>query len=64
MLELIADFILEAFLWGFLWGTGAILIKIFTFNRRNPREVGQSGVAILGMVFWVLAVLLVGRQIL
>lgn len=63
MLEWIADFVLEVVLWGFLWGTGAVLIKVFSLNRCNPREVGQNVVAILGMVFWVLMVLFLCGQI-
>lgn len=59
MLDLIAGFILEVF----LWGTGAVLIKVFTLNRCNPRDVGQNAVAILGMVFWVLVVLFLCGQI-
>ena len=59
MLDLIAGFILEVF----LRGTGAVLIKVFTLNRCNPRDVGQNAVAILGMVFWVLVVLFLCGQI-
>ena len=63
MLELIADFVLEVVLLGFLWGTGAVLVKVFTLNRCNPRDMGQNAVAILGMVFWVLVVLFVCGQL-
>lgn len=63
MLDWIAGFILDALFGHFLWGTGAVLIRVCTLNRCNPKDMGQSGVAMLGMVFWVFMVLLVCRQI-
>jgi len=63
MLDWIGGLILDALLGHFLWGTGAVLIRVFTLNRCHPKDMGQSSVAILGLVFWVFAVLFVCRQI-
>jgi hypothetical protein len=63
MLDLIVGFVLDALIAGFLWGTGAVLLKIVTLNRCNPRHLAQTTVAILGLVFWTVVVLVACGQL-
>jgi hypothetical protein len=61
-LDLIAGFFADALVGGLLRGTGAVLIKVFNLNRCDPTGVGRDSVALLGLAFWIVLVLIVGRQ--
>ena len=63
MVDWIAGFILDVVGGHFLWGTGAVLVRVFTLNRCDPKQMGQNPVFILGLSFWVVVVLFVCRQI-
>ncbi len=54
-----ADIILEFLIEVFLWGTGALAVKVITLNRCNPYKLNESFVTLIGILFWAATIVLI-----
>ncbi|MHA6908106.1 hypothetical protein ACQUJS_06680 [Ralstonia pseudosolanacearum] len=54
-----ADIILEFLIEFFLWGTGALLVRVITLNRWNPDKLNEGLVTLIGILFWVAIIVLI-----
>lgn len=54
-----ADIILEFLIEVFLWGTGALAVKVITLNRCNPCKLNEGLVTLIGILFWIATIVLI-----
>lgn len=55
MTDIILEFLIEVF----LWGTGALLVRVITLNKCNPYTLNEDLVTLIGILFWVTIIVLI-----
>ncbi len=53
------DIILGFLIGVFLWGTGALVVKVITLNRCNPYKLNEGLVTLIGIFFWAATIVLI-----